>query len=226
MVVTDDELHAVQASGLEPLKERAPARSTLPIDELDPEDPQIADGHYYLGLALANRIMLLTDLEIPGEPEKRLGIDVETVVEDQLLQYLEANPDSDRGWSALIRAQLAMTERVRGEARDSVTELWRAKASRSVSLAKQAVPDGPELARALLLYNLLSKSWNPDAVSDDEVKADIMGKVGLQDDLLNDKVASLVFGMTNRDVDNRLTAADALVQTLGLCKYIAGDVEN
>ncbi len=111
--------------------------------QLPPDDPARLDAQLYRGMSLYRRAVVLPDRELIR-------------AEDDLTAYLEAHPNSDEAWGALLTGYLTVAQKDRAEGNNTGHEEMMAKARESFARAQQAGVDGPNFARATVLYRAIT----------------------------------------------------------------------
>jgi tetratricopeptide (TPR) repeat protein len=113
--------------------------ATMMEDRLATTDPERVRAYFYRGAARVEPLMF--EQLPPDDPDE--GTQLEQGVRD-LRQFLEARPESDRGWAALIRGLLADAERIRKSGLETDAEARLAEVMETVRAAREAVPNGAE----------------------------------------------------------------------------------
>jgi tetratricopeptide (TPR) repeat protein len=123
--------------------------------QVGPSVPERIDARLYRGMASLQRVTVLGDEELDaGEADVRA--------------YLEAHPDSDLGWATLILGQMWRLEKARGEGLSGRAGELRQAVRESFESAQQAVPDGPEVARARVMHVVIERVDGAAAESDQQ----------------------------------------------------------
>ncbi|MHC5002620.1 MAG: tetratricopeptide repeat protein [Planctomycetota bacterium] len=121
------------------------------------DDPDRIEAKLYGGIATFRRSLQITDTELE-------------TAEVDLREYLSAHPDSDVGWSALIRCHLAMSEKFRLDGAEAVADVHLQSAIDAAEEARTQLPEGPDVARATALAAIWQHRYDPEALSADEVR--------------------------------------------------------
>jgi tetratricopeptide (TPR) repeat protein len=136
-------------------------------DALPASEPERIWAKFYRGAAQFDPRM--HDLLVPEDPTA--GTQLEQG-ERNLLEFLEAHPDSDAGWGALLSGELAIIGRlhIAGQATRVQEELQKVRAR--LDQARAQVTEGPETIAAALRLAMYDRAEAPALVDPEALRAD------------------------------------------------------
>lgn len=173
-------------------------------DKMPVGDPDRILAKQYRGVAAAHRVSVLTDDEIER-------------AEADLREVLEARPDADPAWAALIALQVRVADMHRAQGRTSQFQDALDKLAATQQEAKAAAPNGIETAiasaRALAYRRLIS----PEKISDDEIK-DAINKVAMLAETEEDRLILMHYVQLMREMDYEVSLLPAVERLRSVIK--------